>query len=392
MRVLVAHNAYLQQGGEDHVFDVECRMLERHSHHVVRYTVHNDQLLNVGRFRLARSTLWNGAVYHELRALIRETKPDVAHFHNTLPIISPAAYYAARAEGVPVVQTLHNYRLLCPGSLFFRDGRVCEDCMGKTLPWPGVAHACYRERRAASGAVAAMLGLHRIFGTWAKKVDRYIALTEFARGKFIEGGIPPERLVVKPNFVDPDPGFGSGSGGYAIFVGRLSVEKGVGVMLRAWDQLKEPVPLKIVGEGPLAPEVAQFAKERPHVEWLGWVESKEVLSLMKNARFMVFPSTWYEAFGLVLVEALAVGLPVLTSDLGGMTTIVEEGHTGLHFQPGDSEDLARKVEHAVADPEQLTLMRIQARSEYKIKYTASRNYSMLIAIYEQAIQSAEKRI
>ncbi len=246
--MLLLHNRYQQPGGEDQVFAAEGNLLEAHGHQVLRYTRHNDQVTDQNPLALAGATVWNQAVYRELRTLIRRERPQVAHFHNTLPMISPAAYYAARAEGVPVVQTLHNYRLLCPNALFYRDGQVCEDCLGKAVPWPGVVHACYRESRASSGAVATMLTAHRAIGTWKKAVDMYVALTEFARQKFVQGGLPAEKIVVKPNFIEPDPGSGEGRGHYALFVGRLSQEKGVDTLLAAWEQLGEKVPLKIVGD------------------------------------------------------------------------------------------------------------------------------------------------
>src|SRR5581483_9761958 len=194
----------------------------------------------------AARTVWSRPAYRVLRELLRAHRPAVAHFHNTFPLISPAAYYACRAERVPVVQTLHNFRLLCPNALFFRDGRVCEDCLGKAVPWPGVAHKCYRGSRSASAAVCTMLTVHRALGTWHTAVDRFIALTDASRRKFVAGGLPADKIAVKANFVDPDPGPGTGAGGYGVFVGRLSAEKGVGTLLKAWQQLGRDVPLKIV--------------------------------------------------------------------------------------------------------------------------------------------------
>ena len=233
------------------MFLAETALLESYGHRVVRYITHNDRVAELNSVTLAGKTVWNSSAYRELRNLIHLEQPDVAHFHNTFPLVSPAGYYAARAEGVPVVQTLHNYRLLCPNALFFRDGGVCEDCKSKAITWPGVVHKCYRGSRAASGVVTAMLTTHRALRTWRKKVDVYIALTEFARRKFIEGGLPAGKIIVKPNFVYPDPGPGEGEGGFALFVGRLSFEKGVGTLLAAWEHLDRRIPLKIVGDGPL---------------------------------------------------------------------------------------------------------------------------------------------
>ncbi len=382
MKVLVAHNEYQQPGGEDEVFTVEAELLEECGHQVLRYSVHNDQVAGINPIALARSTVWNSSSYRDLRSLIRQERPRVAHFHNTLPLISPAGYYAAKAEGVPVVQTLHNYRLLCPNALFFRDGHVCEDCRGKLIPWPGVRHACYRGSRAASAAVAAMLTSHRALHTWTEQVDAYIVTTEFAREKFVQGGLPARKLIVKPNFLHPAPGPGKVQGDYALFVGRLSPEKGVGTLLAAWKRLRIRIPLKVVGDGPLAKEVAATTKRLQQAEWLGRQHREQVLALMKEASVLVFPSTCYENFPVTILEAYAVGLPVIASNLGGMSSLVDDRRTGLHFRPGDPEDLAAKVEWVSAHPAELAGMRREARSEFEAKYTAERNYKMLMEIYE----------
>jgi glycosyltransferase involved in cell wall biosynthesis len=340
MKILAVHNRYQRPGGEDQVFAEETALLESRGNHVLRCEVHNDRVEHTGRLTLAKDTVWNTSAYRELGDLIRRERPDVVHFHNTLPLISPAGYYAARAEGVPVVQTLHNYRLLCPVALFFRDGHVCEDCMGKAVPWPGVVHGCYRGSRAASGLVATMLTVHRALRTWTETIDVYVALTGFARDKFVEGGLPAGKIRVKPNFVAPDPGRGEGGGGYALFVGRLAPEKGTGTMLAAWDRLESGIPLKIVGDGPLKDEVARAAATRPNVEWLGHRPVAQVHALMKKTDMLVFPSEWYETFGRVAAEAFAAGTPVLAADIGAVAELVEHGRTGLKFRPGDPDDLA----------------------------------------------------
>jgi glycosyltransferase involved in cell wall biosynthesis len=388
MRVLLLHNHYQQPGGEDEVFAAEGALLEACGHRVLRHVLHNDSVAEMRRPALAKATVWNSVVYREIRALIRRDRPQVAHFHNTFPLISPAAYYAARAEGVPVVQTLHNYRLLCPNALFFRDGGVCEDCLGKMVPWPGVAHACYRASRSSSAVVAAMLTAHRTLGTWKAAVDSYITLTEFARQKFIQGGLPAEKIIVKPNFVHPDPGSGQGRGRYFLFVGRLSQEKGVDTMLAAWKRLGEKVPLKIVGDGELAPEVAEAAERLNEVEWMGRQPKERVLALMKDARALIFPSVWYEGFPMVIAEAYAVGLPVIASNLGSMSSLIDHGHTGLHLHPSDPDDLAAQVEWVSMHPAELRRMREEARREFEAKYTAERNYKYLMDIYRAVVERA----
>lgn len=389
MKVLAVHNRYQQPGGEDQVFLAETTLLESYGHRVVRYTTHNDRVAEMNHMALAGNTVWNSSTYRELRTLIRQERPDVAHFHNTFPLVSPAGYYAAKAEGMPVVQTLHNYRLLCLNALFFRDGRVCEDCVGKVIPWPGVVHKCYRGSRAASGVVAAMLTTHRALGTWTEMVDVYVALTEFARRKFIEGGLSAGKMMVKPNFVYPDPGPGEGRGGYALFVGRLSPEKGVDTLLAAWERLDGRIPLKIVGDGPLREQVVEAPDLHPCVEYLGYRPAEEVHALMKKASMLVFPSEWYETFGRVAAEAFATATPVIAADIGAVAELVEHGHTGLRFRPGDPEDLAAQVGWFLSHPEEHPRMRREARAEFEAKYTAERNHQMLMEIYESALEREE---
>src|SRR5215212_782308 len=387
MRVLLVHNRYQQPGGEDKAFMAESKLLEAYGHQVLEYTVHNDVVSKMSRPALAKAAIWNKAVYRELRNLIHKERPEVAHFHNTLPLISPAAYYAARAEGVPVVQTLHNYRLICPNALLFRDGRVCEDCIGKTLPWPGVVHACYRGDRQATGVVAGNLTIHRAWGTWAEMVDVYIALTNFAREKFVEGGLPADKILVKPNFVNPDPGMGKGRGGYALFVGRLSPEKGVDTLLSAWERLSGRVPLKIVGEGPLSDRVLEASRRLDGVDWLGRQSSEQVITLMKEAQMLILPSIWYESFPVVIAEAYAVGLPIVASNLGTMSSLIKADRTGLRFNPGDPDDLATQVEKALSCPSKLARMRRGARAEFVAKYMAKQNYQMLVNVYKKASEN-----
>lgn len=390
MRVLTVHNYYQQPGGEEQIFATESALLESHGHEVLRYTLHNDEIKGANPLLLAKNTVWNSSVYQALRSLIRQKKPQIAHFHNTFPMISPAAYYAVKDEGIPVVQTLHNYRLLCPNALFFRQGRVCEDCLGKPLPLPGVVHGCYRGSRPASAMVAATVSFHSLLGTWSQAVDVFIAYSRFAMDKFIQGGLPAEKLAFKTNFLHPAPQTGAGIGGYGLFVGRLSVEKGLGVMLDAWRQLGGKIPLKILGDGPMAGLVTEAVKEMPEIEWLGRIPLEEVYEVVGNAAFLVFPSEWYETFGRVAIEAFAKGTPVVASKIGAITELVAHERTGLHFRPSDPRDLADKINWLLAHPQALSRMRLEARAEFEAKYTAADNYKRLMEIYESAISKTSQ--
>jgi glycosyltransferase involved in cell wall biosynthesis len=392
VKILLVHNHYRQPGGEDVVFAEEAELLQQHGHEVSKHTETNQRTNGMSRMALATQTIWSQASRRKLLQKLREFRPQVAHFHNTFPLLSPSVYYACRQARVPVVQTLHNYRLFCPTATFYRNGRVCEDCLGKTPPWLGVWRACYHGSRAQSAVVATMLTLHRWRKTWLDQVDLYIALTEFGRAKYIEAGLPEDKIMVKPNFVSPDPGRREGAGEYALFVGRLSLEKGVRNLLRAWQNLRT-VPLKIVGSGPLDGEVRSFiaAHQLDRVSVLGQRDHAEIFSLMKNARLFIFPSEWYEAFGCVVIEAFACGVPVVAARLGAMAEIVDDGRTGLHFAPGDPNDLAEKVAWAWAHPQPLQNMGREARAEFEAKYTAKRNYEMLRNIYQTAIACSQAR-
>jgi glycosyltransferase involved in cell wall biosynthesis len=385
MKILLCHSYYQQPGGEDQSFEAEARLLESRGHELRRYTLHNDAIETMSRLAIATKTLWNRTSHGELTRLLREFRPDVMHCTNTFPLLSPSAYYAAKAEGVAVVQSLRNYRQLCPGGLLMRDGVVCESCLGKWFATSSVRHGCYRGSRMATAVVAGMTSLHRLLGTWSNSVDQYFTLSEFAKAKFVAAGWDADKIAVKPNFIDPDPGIGDGRGDYAVFAGRLSPEKGISTMLDAWRRLKRPIPLKIIGDGPLAAEIQQFSQAHPHVHFLGRRPLDEVLQIIGEARFLVMPSVWYETFGRTIIEAFAKGTPVIASRLGEMAELVDDGKTGLLFAPGDATDLAQKVHTLACDPEQRQRLGRAARAEYERRYTAEPNLQQLLEIYRQAI-------
>ncbi len=385
MRIVMIHNRYQQSGGEDHVFRAETALLRARGHEVEAVEENNDAIVRwTAASKAAFDCVYSFASARSMSKLIDDFRPDVAHIHNFFPRLSPSVHYACRQTGVPVVQTLHNYRLLCPGATLFREGKVCEDCTRAVVPWPAVAHACYRDSRTASAAVANMVSIHRALRTWDRAVARFITPSEFARSKFIENGFPAEKIVAKPNFLSDDPGMSAGSGKYALFVGRLSQEKGLDTLLAAWRQLPSTVPLKIAGDGPMMPVVKEAAASAPGVEWLGLRNHEDVLRLMTDAAFLIVPSNWYENQPIVVIEAFAVGLPVFASRLGGLAELVRDGETGKLFAAGSSEALAATVEWAIAHADELRAMRRNARLEFESRYTADANYSQLMRVYESA--------
>ncbi len=390
MKILMVHDHYAIRGGEDTCFDRETKLLSNNGVEVITYTQNNATVVGSRSASLALRTIWSSQDYRAVRELIRRERPDVTHVQNFFPLISPSVYYASRSEGVPVIQTLHNYRLVCPNAQFLRNDAPCEDCLGKLVPWPAVLHSCYSKGRAATAVVAGMLTVHRLMRTFSRSVDLYIAWTEFMRNKLIQGGLPAEKVVIKPMCVDPDPGCGEGRGDYALYVGRLSQEKGIHVLLKAWEQLGARMPLKIVGEGPMQPEVVAFAARVQGVEALGYVSRADLLLLLKDARVLIFPSVWYEGSPGVIGEAYSVGLPVIASNLGSMTTLIDHGRTGLHFRPGDADDLAEKVGWVIDHPDELAAMHREARREFESKYTASRNLDRQLEIYEMVLRTGKR--
>jgi len=382
LRVLVVHNRYQQAGGEDAVVRDEMRMLRERGMQVELYERNNEQVADLPKARLAAGTVWSRRTTGDLDTLLRIWRPDVIHAHNTFPLISPAMYFVAARHRVPVVQTLHNFRLFCAQAMFLREGGVCEDCVG-TLPWRGVLHKCYRGSAAQSAVLVGMLGVHRALGTYQRRVARYIALNRFCRDKFVQAGLPAARMAVKPNFVDLPAPYEEAPRAGALFVGRLSQEKGVATLAQA-ARLLPDAAIEVIGDGPQQ----DLLHGLPGVGMLGRQAPEDIYARMRGAACLVLPSVWYENFPRVLVEAFACGLPVIASRLGAMADLVEEGVTGLLFEPGDARQLAERLAWARAHPERMRRMGANARAEYERKYTPEVNFAQLQAIYRDVLRES----
>jgi glycosyltransferase involved in cell wall biosynthesis len=385
MKILLVHNRYVQRGGEDAVFDQERDLLRAGGQEVEEYVRENSEIGARSSIGLGLSATWSFDAYEDIQRILTRFQPDIVHVHNTLPLISPSVYYSAARAGVPVVQTLHNYRLLCANGLLMRNAATCEDCVGKAIGWPAVRHRCYRGSLGASLAVVASNATHRLLGTWRRKVGLFIALCEFSRSKLLQAGLPTDAVVVRPNFTaDLDGDAGAQRAG-ALYLGRLSSEKGVGLLLEAWRELL--VPLKVIGTGELEPAVRASA-ELGHLQLLGYV-SQEVRDLaLSTASFVVMPSLVYEGFPMVVAESYSAGTPIIGSRLGALAELIEDGVTGLHFEPGSADDLARKVRWAYENPQKMAEMGRRARQRYEERYTADVGYRRLMQIYDQAIDES----
>jgi glycosyltransferase involved in cell wall biosynthesis len=391
MKILIAHNRYQLGGGEDAVVRDEAELLRSHGHGVELLEQDNEAIRGLrGKLMASAAVFYSPGARKRMRLAIQSFRPDVVHVHNWFPMLSPSIILEASAAGVPVVQTLHNFRMHCANALLYRRGVICTDCLGKPLPLDGVFHGCYRGSRAGSAVVTAAYAFHRLLRTW-ERVDLFIAVSGFEREILVRGGLPAEKVAVKPNFVASETWKAERTAeDAALFVGRLSPEKGIRTLLAAWDTGRIPLRLKIIGDGPMAGEVRSCAARNGKIEFLGLQPPEAVYREMAKARVLVFPSEWFETFGRTVVEAFSQGTPVLAADLGGVGELVQEGVTGYRFPPGNAEAL---IAAALRFPlgEEYERMRANCRHLFLSKFTAEINYKLLMEIYAKAIAARKLR-
>ena len=389
MRILIVHNRYQQRGGEDAVFEAESQLLRRFGEDVQVYERSNVELKDydvLQKMNFLFEINWSKKTYADIKRILKGFRPDVVHVHNIFYMISPSIYNACQEEGVPVVQSLHNFRLRCANGLFFRNNRVCEKCLDGSLWW-GVWYRCYKNSSFMTALTVRLLDHYWRNRTWQEKVTYYLTATEFTRSKYIKAGISAGKIIVKSNFFDHSPLASQGdSQGYALYVGRLSHEKGVKVLLKAWKSLLE-FPLKIMGDGPLMDELKAYAAKEnlKLVEFLGYVPHQDYEAYLRNAKFVVVPSLCYENFPRIVAEAYAYGKPVLASRIGSFIELVRDNETGFLFEAGNSEDLLKKVHYFIDQENSVGKISRGARQEYESKYAPKDNYTDLKKIYEQAI-------
>lgn len=386
MRILLVHDFYQQYGGEDAVALAERRLLEQHAEDVLFYSRDNAEIRDYNlpdKLAFLLGTIYSHRTRREIAALARLHRPDAAYVHNVFPLISPSLYHVLQRLKVPIVQVVHEFRLLCPNSWFYTEGRICERCKhGNYLH--AIRHRCYRDSYVLSALYSASIGINRLAGGM-DKIDAFICLTEFSKLKLLEIGVPEEKLYVRPNFIDasavsPAPG----TGDYVMYLGRLSPEKGVWTLVRAFEQLRG-VPLKIVGTGPLEGDIRRYVEEKGlrNISLTGFKAGKEKWELLRNSRFVVLPSEWYEAFPMVILEAYAAGKPVIASNLGGLPYIVRNGQTGLLFEAGNPFDLADKTSYLLQVTEELERMGRFARKLTETEYSPEAGYETLMTILDK---------
>lgn len=391
MKILLIHNFYGSEApsGENQVFEAEKSLLERYGHEVTTFTRHSDEIRGQGFFGFLRgavATPWNLFAARTVRKILANFHPDIVHAHNTFPLISPAIFHAVGSRAASVM-TLHNYRLLCPAAIPMRSGVVCTDCIEQRSVMPALQHGCYRKSRIATVPLAANVALHRTMGTWQRQIDAFITLSNFQKELLVEGGLPADKLHVKPNFYPGNPSvlpFFARSG-YVVCVGRLSDEKGLRTLLKAWVAWGASAPeLRLVGDGPLRESLQRQAQGLP-VRFLGQIPSAEAQEQIAAASLLILPSECFEGFPMVVREAFAFGTPVVASDLGPLPSIVQHGVNGMVFPAGRPDALLQVVKSTWQSPSRLAGLSLGARNSFEAMYTEQVNYQTLMHIYHEAI-------
>jgi glycosyltransferase involved in cell wall biosynthesis len=390
MKILLIHNQYKQKGGEDVVFKAESSLLKEKGHTVYEYKISNDNLKTESLFdkiKVGINTIWSVKSYREIKKLIKEIQPDVVHIHNTFPQLSPSIYWAVKSLNIPVVQTLHNYRLTCANGLLYRNSKICEECV-KRGKYSALKHKCYRGSFLATLPLVIMFYLHKIIGTYKNKVDLYITLTNFAKNMMIESGLPEDKIKVKPNFVN----INFNKTIYTdinkrkkqfVFVGRIVKEKGIDLLLEAFDQNIEDFDLVVIGEGPERENLQRKYRKNKRIKWYGQLNNDEVLEEISKSYSLVMPSKLYETFGMVVIEAFSVGTPVIVPNHAGFPDIISPNENGYLFQPNDLTDLALKMKKIIALNNNWNEFSKNALKSYEKYYTSEKNYQYLMDIYNK---------
>ncbi|MEW8308755.1 MAG: glycosyltransferase family 4 protein [Candidatus Thiodiazotropha endolucinida] len=384
-RILIVHNKYQQYGGEDSVVEAEIKLLQENGHIIELYTRDNSEIGRLSSIKLLLDAIWSRKSTLEIKEIISKVRPDIMHVHNTFPLISPSIYWVASKYNVPIVQTIHNFRLSCIQAMFLRDKRICEDCLAKS-PWRGIIRKCYRESLLASMSAAAILQFHRIIGTYQSKVNAYIALNNFCKNKLVEIGLPEDKIYIKPNFVSlTNKSSSNERSGNPLFVGRLSEEKGITTLVQSIKSLPNQM-FDIVGDGP----ERHIFENITNVKMFGSINQDSVYELMQKTPFLVLPSICYESMPRTLVESFGSGAPVIASDIGALAELIEHRRTGLLFKPGSSYELTRVISWALNNSKEMEEMGINAKDVYEVNYTDSINYQILIKIIKRVVQKARE--
>lgn len=382
MKILMAHNFYKIGGGEDKSYAAEASLLQKNGHEIIRYEVYNKKIQGARKITAALGTVWSIDSQRAISKICREKSVDIAHFQNTFPLLSPSVYFAAKKSGAIVIQSLRNYRLVCANAMLFRNGSICEECLGMFAPINSVKHSCYKDSTIGSAVVTSMIGINRLIKSYENGVDIYVAVSEFLKKKYVESGFDPDRIVVKSNILMSDPGFAKG-GKQAVYVGRLSQEKGILSLVKCWIENRIDYPLVVVGTGEMQDELVKIS-EGSNISIVGEKSTSEVYRIIGESSLLIVPSLWHEPFGRVVIESYALGTPVLVSDKGGLPELILPGETGYIYNVDLKGDLARKINMTLDRIASGHITREKCREYYELNFTPEANYVKMMEIYRKA--------
>ncbi len=387
MKVLFIHNEYQFKGGEDTVLELEKDLLEKKGHevHVLKFS---NSTINsfTARVRTGLQSFYNRDAARQLTEAVNSFRPDIIHVHNLFFKASPSILYRAKKLGIPVVMTIHNYRLICANALLLRNNKICELCIQKKFPLSGVRYKCYRSSAIESALVTGITGFHKLLGTWRKNIDSLIVLSTFMKDKLLHSSLqfPAQDIVVKPNFV-PDIYDGpSPRDNYFLFVGRLSREKGIDTLLDCFSG-SNSARLIIAGDGPEKERVMAAASLDPAISYIGQQPKENIIALMKKSKALIFPSIWYEGMPMTIIESLATGTPVIASGLGAMTEMVRDGYNGFLFPAGNAKELQKRIQFFSTIETDDQYLYKNARQSYLDNYQPEVHYASILKIYENAL-------
>lgn len=387
MKILLLHNNYQQKGGEDSVLENEYQLLKQENS-VEKLLFNNDNIKSsFDKLKIGVSSLYNYKSSKLLEQKIDEFKPDIIHVHNFFPIASPSIFYVAQQLNIPIVMTLHNYRLICPNALLFKDNEICEKCINKTFPIDGVVNGCYRDSKVQTLSLALMSFFHKKVKTWNNKVDKYITLTNFAKEKILHSSLNlnSKQIVVKPNFVE-DYGYSYEKEDYFIFIGRLSIEKGINLLLDTFK--KNNKKLLIIGGGSLEKEVLTASDSHENITYLGFQGKEFIIEKLTKAKALIFSSIWYEGMPMTILESFSTGTPVLVPNIGGPNEMIENNVNGLIYDANNVNSLIQSINTLLdKNDEDYKEMCINARESYLEAYSPSKNYEYLMNIYKEVIDA-----
>lgn len=388
MKILIIHNEYKKPGGEDVVLNQEEKLLKDNNHTVEKFIISNNQIDNsnlLSSLKLGLNTIWSKISYRDVKEKVKEFKPDIVHIHNTFPLLSPSIYWAIKSEGVPVVQTVHNYRLTCANGLLLKGGKPCEECIGSTFFLPGIKNKCYRNSTKSTIPVTSMLTFNKLIGTYNKKIDGYITLTSFAKEMLSKSNIPSNKIYVKPNFINA-PFYAPTSSverkNQYVFLGRAAHEKGLDLLLDSVESFDSNFKLLIVGDGPQKDELQEKYKLNKNIIWKGWLSRESAINILKESKGLIIPSRVYEGFPLVCLESLSVGTPIIAPNHAGFPEIVKDNMHGYLFKPSNNKSLQENIEKLFRLSEvEWQKMSNACRDLYIKDFSPESNYKQLMNIY-----------